>query len=84
VTSIDEEREQLIYHALYAGRKIEAIKIHREVTGAGLKESKDFIDALEAQLRVESPQRFSAPPKRGCAAMTVLAAAGAVGVIISL
>jgi hypothetical protein len=84
VTSIDEKREQLIYDALYAGRKIEAIKIHREVTGAGLRESKDFIDALEAQLRIESPQRFSGPSKRGCAGMIVLAAGGAVGVIVSL
>ena len=29
-----------------AGRKIEAIKIHREITGLGLKESKDAIDAM--------------------------------------
>ncbi len=29
------------------GRKIEAIKIYREATGAGLKEAKDAVEALE-------------------------------------
>jgi len=29
-------------------KKIEAIKVYREITGAGLKESKDAIEALEA------------------------------------
>lgn len=29
-----------------ANRKIEAIKIYREITGLGLKESKDAIDAM--------------------------------------
>lgn len=31
-----------------AGRKIEAIKTYREVTGAGLKEAKDAVDRLTA------------------------------------
>ncbi|MCC6443552.1 MAG: ribosomal protein L7/L12 [Armatimonadetes bacterium] len=30
-----------------AGRKIEAIKLYRERTGAGLKEAKDAVDATE-------------------------------------
>ena len=33
-------------------RKIEAVKIYREATGLGLKEAKDFVDAVE---RGESP-----------------------------
>jgi ribosomal protein L7/L12 len=33
-----------------SGRKIEAIKIYRERTGAGLKEAKDAVDAIEAEL----------------------------------
>ena len=32
------------------GRKIEAIKLVREVTGMGLKEAKDAVDNLEKQL----------------------------------
>jgi ribosomal protein L7/L12 len=65
--NISEQQEQRIYAALYAGRKIEAIKLHREATGWGLKESKDFIEALERQLRGETPEKFTAPPsKSGC------------------
>jgi ribosomal protein L7/L12 len=30
-----------------AGRKIEAIKVYREETGAGLKEAKDAVEAFE-------------------------------------
>lgn len=34
-----------------AGKKIEAIKVYRQTTGAGLKDSKNAIDALERSLR---------------------------------
>ncbi|MBV9469115.1 MAG: ribosomal protein L7/L12 [Abitibacteriaceae bacterium] len=33
-----------------SGRKIEAIKLYRQQTGAGLKESKDHVEAIERQL----------------------------------
>jgi hypothetical protein len=32
----------------HAGNKIEAIKLYREITGMGLKESKDAVEAIEA------------------------------------
>lgn len=35
---------------LEAGRKLPAIKAYREVTGVSLKEAKDAVEALEAQL----------------------------------
>ncbi|WP_442877600.1 ribosomal protein L7/L12 [Dactylosporangium sp. AC04546] len=34
---------------LQAGRKIQAIKLYREATGAGLKEAKDAVEALAAR-----------------------------------
>ena len=37
--------------AVRAGEKIRAIKLHRARTGAGLKEAKDTIDQLGAELR---------------------------------
>lgn len=43
--------DQNIHEALLRGNKIEAIKIYREQTGIGLKEAKDYIDALERQMR---------------------------------
>ena len=33
------------------GKKIEAIKLYREQTGLGLKQAKDYVDALERQMR---------------------------------
>jgi hypothetical protein len=54
-----ESLEQ-IKQALFAGRKIEAIKIYREVMHTDLKGAKDFADALEQMLRAESPEKFSA------------------------
>src|SRR5579863_1103862 len=37
-----------ILRLLQAGRKIEAIKLYRTQTGAGLKEAKDAVDRMEA------------------------------------
>jgi hypothetical protein len=48
-----------IREAIFAGRTIEAIKLYRQFTpGAGLKEAKDEVEAMERKLREESPQRF--------------------------
>jgi ribosomal protein L7/L12 len=55
----EESQRQWIQEALFAGRKIEAIKLFRELTGAELKEAKDFVDGLEARLRKEEPERFA-------------------------
>ncbi|GFP76159.1 ribosomal protein L7/L12 [Clostridium fungisolvens] len=41
-TSVDDEVERLIAE----GKKIKAIKIYRQATGAGLKEAKEYIDLL--------------------------------------
>lgn len=37
------------YAALQAGKMINAIKIYREVTGVGLKEAKDAVEAIARQ-----------------------------------
>lgn len=78
---IPEDQNEAVKAALFAGRKIEAVKLHRERTGMGLKESKDAMDKLEAELRASSPERFSKPPAMGCAGMFVmLVLAGAGGI----
>lgn len=76
------EQRQAMAELLYAGRKIEAIKQLRELSGLGLKESKDIIDRLEAALRAEHPERFTVPKKRGC--MTVLALLLVIGLAVFL
>jgi ribosomal protein L7/L12 len=70
----DQQIEQ-ITAALAAGRKIEAIKICREATGKGLKEAKDFTEALTAKLIEEDPERYAKLAKRqggGCASVVAL------------
>jgi hypothetical protein len=53
--------------ALFHGRKIDAIKLYRQVSGQGLKEAKDFVETLEEELRVSDPTRFVAGPRgKGC------------------
>lgn len=57
---------------LFAGRKIDAIKLYREQVkpGAGLKESKEAVEQLEAGLCAQHPEKFIAPAqKSGCTAL---------------
>ena len=61
----DHDRDAII-SSLYSGRKIAAIKLYRQATGEGLKEAKDFIEAIESQLREESPERFTTAAPAGC------------------
>lgn len=60
-------REQQLLDLLRQGRKIEAIKQYREVTGVGLKEAKDAVEALAAKHGV-------AAKGGGCAGVVLLAA----------
>jgi ribosomal protein L7/L12 len=43
-----EDRDQDIHDLIAAGQKIQAIKLYRDRYGAGLKEAKDAVEALEA------------------------------------
>jgi hypothetical protein len=40
-----------IYELIARGKLIEAIKVYRQVTGAGLKEAKDAVDAMAGRSR---------------------------------
>ena len=51
--------EQLIALMAEGTRKIEAIKLHRVLTGYGLKESKDAIERHWISKHLEEPKRFS-------------------------
>jgi ribosomal protein L7/L12 len=61
---LDPATLDCINQALFAGRFIDAIKAYRQATRSDLKESKDFIEALEARLRAQMPEQFSAPPRK--------------------
>lgn len=75
------EQKQAFAEALYGGRKIEAIKQLRELSGLGLKESKEIIERLETELRGAHPERFAARKKSsGC--LVLLIVLFPVGVLI--
>jgi hypothetical protein len=77
-----KEQISQLSEALFRGRKIEAIKIYKEATGLGLKEAKDAVDALEADLRARHPGKFAAAKGKGClgpAALFCLCAGLAAG-----
>jgi len=55
------EMDETILDFLQKGQKINAIKAHREATGLGLKESRDYVDALAKRMQAEG--RLSDPNK---------------------
>ncbi|HAS82913.1 MAG TPA: hypothetical protein DCS43_09645 [Verrucomicrobia bacterium] len=64
------EAAKQIADYVIAGQNINAIKLYREHSGQGLKASKDFVDALEAELRTKEPGKFAARPAgNGCLGM---------------
>ncbi|MFC1743037.1 ribosomal protein L7/L12 [Candidatus Riflebacteria bacterium] len=65
-TGLDSEKRNEIMSEIFAGRKVAAIKIYRDVTGQGLKEAKEFVDGLQAELQKKHPQKFSTPQGSGC------------------
>lgn len=67
---LDESQWAPIDAAIFDGRKIEAIKLHREVTNSGLAESKDAVERRESLLREKFPDRIK-PQGKGC--MTAIA-----------
>jgi len=71
-----DPQHERICEALFEGRKIEAIKLYRELAGVGLKDAKQFIDALEARLKREQPDRFKKPEASsvGCLGTLILLA----------
>jgi hypothetical protein len=64
--------------AIFAGRKIEAIKLYRQSTSQGLEEAKDFIESLESELRRSAPEKFTAAPAaKGCTLVS-----GGIGFVV--
>ncbi len=62
---------------LRAGRKIDAIKLYREQTQAGLKDAKDAVEALAAKHGIASQ-------KAGCASVLLALLAAAAALLLEL
>jgi len=60
-----------ISEALFAGNKIQAIKLYREQSKAGLAEAKHAVEEIEKQLRLSAPGLFSKPASKGCLVLVV-------------
>ena len=75
--------EQLtaISNAIYSGNKIEAIKLYRSATGKDLKDSKDTVEKLVAELEVSNPAMF-AQQRRQSGSLAALVFWGAVAAVI--
>ena len=64
---MSDDDVQQIMAAVFAGKKILAIKLYRQATQSSLVDAKNFVEALEVRLRAESPEKFSVPPgNAGC------------------
>ncbi len=60
--------------AIFSGEMIQAIKLHRAAhPGMGLKEAKEAVEKMAAELYVKHPGQFTRPPRSaGCAAVFAL------------
>jgi Ribosomal protein L7/L12 C-terminal domain len=67
---VDRSVQDQIRSLLLEGKKIEAIRIYREATGLGLKESKDAVEIIETELRTQG--RLPPKTKSGCFALLSL------------
>ena len=82
---IPEENLIPIKEAIFRGRKIEAIKLYRQTTEAGLAEAKTAVEKLEAELRSASPERFTAHgANKGCFGIAIVCCMGALAAILWL
>ena len=80
---ISPEEKNQVADAIFAQRKMEAIKLYRDASGQGLKEAKEFIESLTAELQEKSPEKFTSgsASSSGCGSSAVLlvSVAGAIG-----
>lgn len=76
MTETTPEQRREILELLADGKKIGAIKVYRDATGAGLREAKGFVEDLIDQLPEDARGGLSgASQKSGCSAALVLIAA---------
>jgi ribosomal protein L7/L12 len=86
MSEISDEQWQEIEAALFAGRKIAAIKAYRAATGQDLKASKDAVEEYEAELRKQFPEKFTAgaASPKGCSIALLFLGAVIAAVVMLL
>ncbi|MGB8170797.1 MAG: ribosomal protein L7/L12 [Chthoniobacteraceae bacterium] len=72
-----DDASDAVKAAIFAGEKIQAIKLYREHMKTGLAEAKTAVEAMQAALWRETPGSFKTPPKKaGCGMTLVVLALG--------
>ena len=85
MANLNDLNRQAVENAIFAGRKIEAIKLYREATGEGLAEARRAVEDMELDLRRRSPEHFIASAnKKGCTGVLVCVALIATGAVLFL
>ncbi|MST00822.1 MAG: hypothetical protein EXS29_05880 [Pedosphaera sp.] len=82
----NDPRLQEIHAAILAGQKIQAIKLWRELTGAGLAEAKESIERITEEARAKNPKEFAQQPQpKGClvAAVAMIFAGISAGLLFA-
>ena len=78
-------RLEEIKAAIFARRKIEAIRLYRESIPSSLAHAKAAVEKLEAELRTSAPERFGPAPVKigggGCLLIVAIAVAVGVGLL---
>ena len=64
---LDGSLEERCLELIKSGNILQAVKLYKDESGAGLKEAKDTIDAWVAKLRNDIPS-----PQKGCGATIVI------------
>lgn len=82
--SLTQEQITAVTDAIFAGQKIGAIKLYREATNASLVEAKEFVEKLEAELRLQYPDKFTVAPQVQSKIMIAVSVAIAIGIAIAL
>jgi hypothetical protein len=83
MANLNDKDRQAIEAAIFAGRKIEAIKLLRRAAGGELVEAKRAIEDLEVDLRRRAPVNFVAgADKKGCTSVLVCAALIVTGSVL--
>ncbi len=55
---LNPEQLTAVSNAIYSGNKVEAIKLYRVASGKDLKDSKDAVEKLAAELQAKNPAMF--------------------------
>ncbi len=86
VDQINVDQRNGIKELLASGKKIEAIKLYREFTGKGLKESKEYVDEMISELIEHNPEKYSrlSSSGSGCRSTAVFFIFAGVGVFALL